>query len=72
MRWVTISHPEAGTARVAASSVPFHTVSGWTVIPDPPPAPRHAPRAVDNTDAAGDRPVVEPPKVRRANKKEND
>jgi hypothetical protein len=71
MRLVTIRHPEAGIARCPESAVPFHASNGWTVIPDPPPPPRHAPRAVDNADRpAAEAPQSEPPKVRRANKKE--
>lgn len=74
MRWVTISHPEAGTARVPESSVPHHAVNGWTVIPDPPPAPRPAAKTGDTGDdhPAAEGTPSEPPKVRRANKKEND
>jgi hypothetical protein len=70
MRWVTISHPKAGTARVAASSVPFHTASGWVVIPDPPPVLHPVDDPGD--PAGGEATPSEPAKARRANKKEND
>lgn len=76
MGWVTISHPEAGTARVAESSVPYHAVTGWTVIPDPPPP---APKSGDETGGEGDDETgdkagtkTEPPKARRSSTREND
>jgi hypothetical protein len=70
MRWVTITHPEAGTTQVPESSVPFHASNGWTVIPDPPPAPRHAPPPAGEAEP---KPQTPTPTTRRAStKKEND
>lgn len=64
MKWVTIQHAEAGTARVPASSVPHHVASGWTVVEDAPVKPAPAVKPKD------DAPNTEPPKDRRASKKE--
>jgi hypothetical protein len=63
METVTIRHPEAGEAQVAASAVPAWRSSGWELVEEPP-AEKAPAKKPDNKD--------ETPRGRRATKGDED